>query len=115
MENFSNFYNSIKDYISESSALDKGRKDSLFPTGKEQKFNKKYSSFFSIPGAGNEKLGIKTSMFIDPHLYDNKNFKFRSLVMVDKFIEQNKIEVMREEAGIGVKNIVEMVLGIVGS
>lgn len=74
MENFSNFYNSIKDYISESSALDKGRKDSLFPTGKEQKFNKKYSSFFSIPGAGNEKLGIKTSMFIDPHLYDNKNF-----------------------------------------
>jgi 1-deoxy-D-xylulose-5-phosphate synthase len=56
-----------------------------------------------------------TQFLLSSGIMDNKNFKFRSLVMVDKFIEQNKIEVMREEAGIGVKNIVEMVLGIVGS
>ncbi len=39
--------------------------------------------------------------------------KFRSLVMADKFIEQNKAEIMRDEAGIGVKNIVEMVRDLV--
>ncbi len=37
------------------------------------------------------------------------NCKFRSLVMDDKFIEQNKVEVMRDEAGIGVRDVVETV------
>lgn len=35
--------------------------------------------------------------------------KFRSLVMADEFIEQNKIDAMRDEAGIGVGDIVETV------
>lgn len=37
------------------------------------------------------------------------NCKFRSLVMDDKFIEQNKVEAMRDEAGIGVRDVVETV------
>ncbi len=37
------------------------------------------------------------------------NCKFRSLVMDDKFIEQNKVEAMRDEAGIGVEEIVKTV------
>ncbi len=37
------------------------------------------------------------------------NCKFRSLVMDDKFIEQNKVEVMRDGAGIGVRDVVETV------
>ena len=40
--------------------------------------------------------------------------KFRSLVMADEFIEQNKIDVMRDEAGIGVKDIVETVKKLLG-
>jgi 1-deoxy-D-xylulose-5-phosphate synthase len=35
--------------------------------------------------------------------------KFRSLAMADKFIEQNKIEAMQNEAGIGVAAILELV------
>lgn len=37
------------------------------------------------------------------------NCKFRSLVMADKFIEQNKIDAMRDEAGIGVGDVVKLV------
>lgn len=40
--------------------------------------------------------------------------KFRSLVMADKFIEQNKIETMREEAGIGVGDLVKVVQEVCG-
>ncbi len=35
--------------------------------------------------------------------------KFRSLVMRDKFIEQNKIETMRDEAGIGILDLVRVI------
>ncbi len=37
------------------------------------------------------------------------NLKFRSLFMADKFIEQNKVENMRDEAEIGAQNIVKTV------
>lgn len=40
---------------------------------------------------------------------ERPGFKFRALFMADKFIEQNSIVKMRQEAGIGVENIVEMV------
>ena len=39
--------------------------------------------------------------------------KFRSLVMADKFIEQNKIETMRDEAGIGVGDLVRTVRDLI--
>ncbi len=41
---------------------------------------------------------------------EKPNFKFRSLFMKDQFIEHNNIDVMRDEAGIGVKNIIELVI-----
>ncbi len=41
---------------------------------------------------------------------EKPNFKFRSLFMKDQFIEHNNIAVMQDEAGIGVGNIVELVV-----
>jgi 1-deoxy-D-xylulose-5-phosphate synthase len=41
------------------------------------------------------------------NLLDNNNCKFRSFFMADKFIEQNSIENMRIEGGLGVENIFE--------
>jgi 1-deoxy-D-xylulose-5-phosphate synthase len=47
--------------------------------------------------------------FLNSGFMDQPKFKFRSLFMADEFIEQNKITTMRDEAGIGVRNIVELV------
>lgn len=55
---------------------------------------------------------VIAQFLLDNGLLDSKNFKFRSLFMKDEFIEQNKVEVMQEEAGIGVKSIVELVTRI---
>ncbi len=58
-------------------------------------------------------FGSAVSQFLlSKGLLDGK-CKFRSLVMADKFIEQNKVETMQVEAGIGVKNIVETVISLV--
>ena len=75
MENFNHFYNNIKDNILDSFNSEKLKKDPLYSlsTNKDNK-HKKYSSLFSIPGVENEKLGGKSNVFIDPNLYDNKNF-----------------------------------------
>ena len=55
-------------------------------------------------------FGSVVSQFLqDSNLIDQKNFKFRSMFMRDKFIEHNKIDVMQEEAGIGVKSIVDLI------
>ncbi len=40
---------------------------------------------------------------------ERPNFKFRSLFMADKFIEQNSITKMREESGLGVSDIVALI------
>ncbi len=50
-----------------------------------------------------------TQFLLNSGLMDQKTFKFRSLVMSDKFIEQNKIDAMQEEAGIGVESILKLV------
>ena len=50
-----------------------------------------------------------TQFLLNSGLMDQKTFKFRSLVMADKFIEQNKIDEMQEEAGIGVESILKLV------
>ncbi|MBU6139943.1 MAG: 1-deoxy-D-xylulose-5-phosphate synthase [Proteobacteria bacterium] len=50
-----------------------------------------------------------TQFLLNFGLMDQKSFKFRSLVMNDKFIEQNKIDVMQEQAGIGVESILKLV------
>ena len=50
-----------------------------------------------------------TQFLLNSGLMDQKTFKFRSLVMVDKFIEQNKIDEMQEEAGIGVESVLKLI------
>jgi 1-deoxy-D-xylulose-5-phosphate synthase len=50
-----------------------------------------------------------TQFLLNSGLMDQKTFKFRSLVMADKFIEQNKIDEMHEEAGIGVESILKLI------
>lgn len=55
-------------------------------------------------------FGSAVSQFLSSQgLLDSGKLKFRSLFMADKFIEQNKIEVMREQAGIGVRATVSLV------
>ncbi len=62
----------------------------------------------SVGGFGS----VVTQFLLNFGLLDQKTFKFRSLVMADKFIEQNKTDVMQEEAGIGINSIVSAVLGL---
>jgi 1-deoxy-D-xylulose-5-phosphate synthase len=40
---------------------------------------------------------------------EKSNFKFRQLFMKDEFIEQNNVNVMQDQAGIGVADIVNLV------
>ncbi|MBM3579442.1 MAG: 1-deoxy-D-xylulose-5-phosphate synthase [Alphaproteobacteria bacterium] len=53
-----------------------------------------------------------TQFLLNSGLMDQKNFKLRSLVMKDEFIEQNKVEVMQEQAGIGVESILKTMLDL---
>ncbi len=52
---------------------------------------------------------VLTQFLLNQGVFDRPNFKLRSLVMEDKFIEQNTIAKMQEEAQISAKNIVELV------
>ena len=45
----------------------------------------------------------------DSAVLDNSKCKFRQMVMADQFIEQNKIETMQDQAGIGVEAIVNLI------
>lgn len=59
-------------------------------------------------------FGSLVSQFLsEENLLDAGKLKFRSMFMSDKFIEQNKVEIMQEEAGIGTKSIVELVKKLV--
>ena len=90
MESFTQYYNNINDYcynsteskeiaenlnFIENKLIEKSKKNSIIGAelNKDPK-NKKYNSLFSVPGIGNEKLGSKTSLRIDPNLQDGKNF-----------------------------------------
>lgn len=42
--------------------------------------------------------------------FDQGNLKFRAMFMNDEFIEQNSIDEMQNESGIGVQNIVDLVI-----
>ena len=50
---------------------------------------------------------VVTQFLLNSGLMDQKNFKFRSLFMEDEFIEQNKIDVMQEQAGLGTSSILK--------
>jgi 1-deoxy-D-xylulose-5-phosphate synthase len=52
---------------------------------------------------------VITQFLLNAGLLGQKNFKFRTLFMADKFIEQNTIHNMQDEAGLGVRTIVEKV------
>jgi len=55
-------------------------------------------------------FGSAVAKFLhDSQALDNSKCKFRQMVMADQFIEQNKIEVMQEQAGIGVEAIVNLI------
>ena len=45
----------------------------------------------------------------DSAVLDNSKCKFSQMVMADQFIEQNKIETMQDQAGIGVEAIVNLI------
>lgn len=52
---------------------------------------------------------VVTQFLLEQQLMERSGFKFRALFMEDKFIEQNTIDKMHEEAGLATKNIVELV------
>ena len=60
----------------------------------------------SIGGFGS----IVADFMLKNGLLDSGNLKMRCLHMSDNFIEHNSIEKMQEEAGIGTKNIIDLVL-----
>ena len=60
----------------------------------------------SIGGFGS----VVSDFILKNGLLDNGNLKLRCLHMSDNFIEHNSIIKMQEEAGIGVKNIVDLIL-----
>jgi hypothetical protein len=74
---FTNFYNNIKDYILDETTTLKFKEDEFYSLNfKDSKF-KRYNSLFSIPGySGNEKekIGQKTSLFLDKNSFDDKNY-----------------------------------------
>jgi 1-deoxy-D-xylulose-5-phosphate synthase len=51
-----------------------------------------------------------TQFLLNEGAFERQNFKFRAMFMKDQFVEQNNISVMQDEAGIGVKDIVELIL-----
>ncbi len=60
----------------------------------------------SIGGFGS----IITQFLLENGLFERQNFKFRAMFMADKFIEQNTISAMRDEAGISADKIVDLAL-----
>ncbi len=50
-----------------------------------------------------------SNLLSEEGIFDNKKIKFRSLFMKDKFIDQNNIDAMQEEAGIGINAIISKV------
>jgi len=57
---------------------------------------------------------IVAQFLINHNLLATHNCQLKLMNCSDKFIEQNKIEAMQEESGIGVNSIVEVVEGMVG-
>ncbi len=57
---------------------------------------------------------VLAQFLLNSGLMDQKSFKFRSLFMKDEFIEQNKVEVMQEEAGVGVVSVIDLIESVLG-
>jgi hypothetical protein len=83
MENFSNLYNNIKEYVTDIESLPKIKENSAFSTDnhvsnnfKSEKINKIkiYSSLFDFYGYANDKLGNKSHAVIYPTHYDGRNY-----------------------------------------
>ena len=71
---------------------------------------KTHDAFITIEEGAIGGFGCAVSKFLqDEGLLDDGKCKFRQLVMADKFVEQNKVDVMQSEAGIGILDIVEVV------
>jgi 1-deoxy-D-xylulose-5-phosphate synthase len=71
---------------------------------------KNHQLLISIEEGAIGGFGSAVAKFLhDSGALDNSKCKFRQMVMADQFIEQNKIEVMQEQAGIGVEAIVDLI------
>lgn len=55
---------------------------------------------------------VITQFLLNHGALQRPNFKFRAMFMADKFIEQNSIDVMRDEAGISSTRIVELIMAL---
>ncbi len=55
-------------------------------------------------------VSVVAQFLLNEGMMEKPNFKFRSLFMKDQFIEQNSISAMQDEAGIGIGNIVGLVV-----
>ncbi len=76
---------------------------------------KNHELLLSIEEGAIGGLGSVLAQFLLNKGYMQKSdFKFRSLFMDDKFIEQNSIAKMREESGLGVNNIVSLIVQNLG-
>ena len=72
---------------------------------------KNHEFLLSIEEGAIGGLGSVLAQFLLNKGYMQKSdFKFKSLFMGDKFIEQNSIAKMREESGLGVDNIVSLIV-----
>lgn len=56
---------------------------------------------------------VVAQFLLNSALMERENFKFRSLFMKDEFIEQNKIDVMQEQAGVGVNSLVGLITNLI--
>lgn len=66
--------------------------------------------FITIEEGAVGGFGAVVGKFLqDQGLLDNGKCKFRSMCMADEFIEQNNVDVMRNQSGIGVTNIVDLI------
>jgi len=71
---------------------------------------KNHQLLISIEEGAIGGFGSAVAKFLhDSGALDNSKCKFRQMVMADQFIEQNKIEIMQEQAGIGVEAIVNLI------
>jgi 1-deoxy-D-xylulose-5-phosphate synthase len=60
-------------------------------------------------------FGLAVMQLLSANGYlDKGNLKFRQMFMKDEFIEQNHINIMQEQAGIGVDDVVSLVTNLLG-
>lgn len=73
------------------------------------KIAKSHQSIITIEEGAVGGFGSQVAQFLHDNALLDNGLKFRSLAMVDKFIEHNSQQAMQEESGLGVENLVSLV------